>query len=352
MSVCLVLGIVLPVPWGSPVDAVAGGKASDRPMMVFEGPAPAAGPVLEGDPVRQTIRIGNRGQAPLKLVRLRPWKGTRLIRADRVIPPGTGGGIELELATLGAGPRPLRGITIATNEAGRPGHRIAVDLTVTPQIQATPDRVCLSGFAGQELRREIFIRGNLKQPLRLSAAEPAPVETIAWDLTPSSAPGQFRLAVRSWSKNAGTVRSRIRFTTNYPQKPFLTVPILVRTLDAVQAVPRQIDFGTVVQSRYLPPTADAAGAPGKNTPRPDPRATVFVRLSQKGTLRIQKAVVEGVPQGFPATIHPVEPGRVYRIDVAAEVGHLHPGAVEAALAIHTDHPSQPIIRVPLRIMVR
>ena len=142
-------------------------EGARRPMLVILNPVSDIGPVPEGDPVRHTIRFRNAGKGELRLLRLRRWKGTRVLHADETLAPGADGRIELELHTLNAGTRALKGVTIVTNENKAFTRRIALTLHSTPQIEADPDRLWLSGFVGQSLKKEIVIRGHLEIPLRL-----------------------------------------------------------------------------------------------------------------------------------------------------------------------------------------
>ncbi|WP_319526475.1 hypothetical protein [uncultured Desulfosarcina sp.] len=326
-----------------------GEKPSKKvPLLVIVNQGARIGPVLEGEPVRHTVRLANHGTAPLEIVRMRIWKGSRVIHADRKIVPGAEGGVELELKTLGAGPRPLRGVTLLTNENKPNVHRIAVDLRVTPQIQTTPDRVDVSGVVGCQMRGEIRIHGNLELPLQLSTPESDLPPDIAYDYKPAGAPGEYCLTVQSRRETAGVVRGRIRFRTNYPKKPFLTVPVMARSLPAVQVVPKRIDFGTVTKRE----PATRSEAPNSRQEGDNPKANVFVRLNQEGSLTIEKAEVTDLPDGFEIRVNSIESGRLYRADITARIDRLSAKEYSAVLKIRTDHPLHPELRVPVILTVK
>ena len=359
LLITLVLAGVLlfgpsPLMAAEKADPMVGSKpAGGSPLLYIDEASFQMGTVPEGAPVRHTIRIRNRGKAPLKLLRFRRWQGSRLVSADRELAPGAGGTIVLEITTLNSGPRPVRGVTFQTNEAGRSLHRIALHLEVTPQISVSPERVYLEGITGQSPSQSVRIAGNLTEPLVLteaggSACEAA--EVIAHTLSPASRSGEYRLTVRSRLCGTGTGRTRLLFKTNYPQKPMLIVPVMVRLRDAVQVVPEQIDFGRVVKSLYLPVDADNSIAAKQPEVRPAPQAKLFVRINRPGTLQIER-VASAMAEGFAAALTPVEAGKSYCIDITARVGRLPEGITEGELTICTDDPGQPILRVPLRIDV-
>lgn len=320
-----------------------------RPLLALENPNPRLGPVLEGKQIRHTVKIINKGQAPLKLIRLRPWRDTRVTRFDSTIPPGAKGLVELELVTLNAGKNALRGVTILTNEGRSTKHRLPIFLTVTPQIEASPDRVYLSGITGDKLQRSLRIHGNLKGPLKLSEMTSTLKDTIDIDLIEKTV-GNYRLTVRNLPTAPGTIRGRIRFQTNYPKKPVLTVPVLLRILKPIESVPDRIEFGRIAKASYL---GGSERAPEKKEVlRPPPRKSVFLRLHKEGTLKIERIVVDKSSSGFKIKVMPVETGRVYRIDVTVDLLNLPQEAITANLTIHTDDDRQAIIRIPLAIDVK
>ena len=131
-------------------------------------------------------------------------------------------------------------------------------------------------------------------------------------------------------------RDRLIFTTNYPGRPVLVVPLLVRSPPAVQVLPEKVDLGTVL----LPATPSGDKKPLSMLPASSVHP-VFIRMNRNSGLVVESIRADSSALAW--TLDTVIPGQVYRMDLRPLSAAMKPGPLKAALTVTTNQPGPPLV---------
>ena len=322
-----------------------------RPVIAFDNEIFDAGRILEGKELFHSFTIYNRGAAPLSINKVRPLRGTVISGYDKTVPPGCAGKIAVRVKTMGKEGRIIRGAVVYSNDPDDPRKRLEVNIRVTPLISVEPNRVFFDGFPGEDLHEEIIIRANKKCPLTLEPVEETVFSKVTWSMRTLEDKRLFELTVRNRVKKPETYRGRLIFRTNYPEKPFLVVPVLGRILDEIQVIPRSIDFGSIRRDKFVDDKNEKVSqTKGTGVVKRALYRDVFVRLNRGGGFKITSIKIDR--DLFQTEITAVKPGSIYRIKVTPFIERMEKGSIKKILRIYTDHVRHPFVEVPVGIEVR
>ena len=254
-----------------------------------------------------------------------------MLYADREIAPGKKGKIVVELQTSHFSGPLTGGVTLRTNDPGKKLYRLTVTVQITPLIEAQPDRIFLSGVSGEPLCSSVTITAHQKEPLVLTSHQAPSEDKLSWDLREIEPGRRYGLKVRCPDASSQVYRDRLVFRSNYPGRPYVVLPVLIRILPRVQAVPGAVDFGRI----SLPsPLEESSEAPER--PAPMQQQSLFIRLNQGRDLAVLE--VRSDEDALAWTVTPAIPGRVVRIDLRTKPGVLKPGSMNATLVVKTNQP--------------
>ncbi len=108
----LVLGGSAAVSWGAEAPAVP-----KLPKLVLDRPDHSFGEVRAGTPIRYTFKLKNQGQAPLRILSVKPTCGCMAGAYDSLLAPGRTGQITLTVAdTKPYSGRTVKTATVTTND--------------------------------------------------------------------------------------------------------------------------------------------------------------------------------------------------------------------------------------------
>ena len=324
----------LPTLAGEPKKETPAPVKQAEPPLRVEGDGITLAGVMEGEKPEHTFTLVNQGTKEMRIRAIRPWKRTDILSADRVLAPGGRGKITVALDTRGLGGTLTGGVTLLTTDRTRPRYRMRVSVPVTPLISVSPDRMFIDAVAGKAKKATVTISSNISEPLKLDSLNMPPAEALSWEIVPEVPDRRFLLTAEAKTVVEAAYRSRLVFRTNFPQRPMVVVPVLVRNLPRVQAIPAEIDFGRIT----LP--ADRGQTATVPSP-PPPVRPVFIRMNSGSDL-----VVETVRTDSPAlawTVEAVVPGQVYRMDLRPLSAALKPGPLKAALTVATNQPGPPLV---------
>ncbi|PIE73713.1 MAG: hypothetical protein CSA20_01945 [Deltaproteobacteria bacterium] len=313
--------------------------ATASPCLTVPSGRETLGPVIEGPPVFHTIVLRNTGRAELLLQHFLPGKGTKILQAPRSIGPGKQEHIRLELRTLGERGKVARGVRLRSNDPDQPIRYLPLVLDVIPQITIIPDRFSLTGLAGKVFAGELHIRGNLKQALALTLAETDLPESTRVSLK-KKASNTCTLSLETSQALAGVFRGQIRLGTNYPQHPTLTVPVMIRSLAPLQALPAVIDLqqGTAI-SKHRQAGQDPAAS--------SLRCQVMIRSNDQREFSVKNVIFSPAQEQMTSRVIPVQEGKIYRLELI----FLEKAPAQTAapvVEIHTDHPDVPVLYLPVK----
>ncbi len=336
--------------------AAAENGEPSRHVIAFDKEIFDAGQVLEGKEFSHFFTIYSKGTAPLSINKVRSLQGTVISGYDKTISPGCAGKVAIKVKTMGKEGRITGGAVVYSNDPDTPRKRLEVNIRVIPLISVKPNRVFFDGFPEEDMHKEIIIRTNKKHPLTLELAEETVSSKVTWELITLEEKRAFKLTVLNRVKKPETYRGRLIFRTNYPEKPFLVVPVFGRILEDLQVVPESVDFGRIQRDGFVKNEKKVNGkeviAQSKNsgTGKQSPHRDVFVRLNRGDRFKVTRVEID--ENLFQAAVIEVKPDKICRIKITPRLEKMEKGKIEKILTIYTDQKKYPLIKVPVEIEVR
>ena len=144
---------------------------------------------------------------------------------DRVILPGGEGKIRLQVKTEGYQGNLTRTAMVYTNDPGKKRAIIKIKVYVQASIVISPRYVSLYGQQGKNIVKIVDIRAGLERPLSLTPTHSSLSEKVRYKLDEIEEGRRFRIRIENTSDFVGTFYGFLKFKTNYPEKPEITIRI-------------------------------------------------------------------------------------------------------------------------------
>lgn len=144
---------------------------------------------------------------------------------DRSIPPGGEGKITLRLNTKGVDGDVIKKAHVYSNDPTRRVQTISIKARVKTPISIRPRYVYFNGNIGQKLKRVVQISAKEEKPLRLILDQFDLEKIISFEIKEIEAGKTYQLVFNANPTSTGFFRGELRLTTNYPEKPKITIPI-------------------------------------------------------------------------------------------------------------------------------
>ncbi len=199
------------------------GEAGAAPAFHMDKDTYDFGTILEGTVITHSFVIENRGNDPLLIPNVRSTCACAVADYSKKIMPGEKGTVTIEYDSKGSG-----GETVdykVRGETNDPNHE-HFDLTikghVDPILIIKPERVVLTGKAGENIETEISITHDKRSPLKvLSAESKTGVVAVKLEKTEGQGQNKYILKVTSLKKEKGRYRDYIEIKTDnavFPEK--------------------------------------------------------------------------------------------------------------------------------------
>ena len=178
-------------------------------------------PVLEGREVTHHFVIQNKGDALLKVQKVKTDWGCTAVSYTRQIPPGGEGKITLKVKTKGYGGRKLsKGATVYTNDKKKSALRLSIAGNIEKFVTIRPRQVRLRGPAGEQLKRKVTIIPVEKYPFKILKVRAQNGENIRFELQEENA-----LIVENQRLQKGRYFDNITLETDSKIRPTLNVRV-------------------------------------------------------------------------------------------------------------------------------
>ena len=209
-----------------------------QPVIHFEQQEYDWGKVLQGTRVKHTFTVENRGQAPLKILKVSSTCGCTSIRFDEVIEPGSSGIIELQVDTTDfSGGRPRKNAVVKTNDpAASEVHLWMVGL-VDPLLLLESSVFKLSGLAIETKQLKTTILPAVGLPIALLEAKSKNGSFLVSVLEPLETGWQLTLTA-TVSEQVKSLRDDLQLkVTVAAGEPFvIPIPVVVEHKDRIVTV--------------------------------------------------------------------------------------------------------------------
>jgi len=198
-------------------------EANASPAFFIEKKAYDFGTILEDTQVAHDYIIENRGNKPLKILNVRSDCGCATTSYSKEILQGQNGKISIIFDSKGYGGKKVnKKIRVDTNDP-KQGH---FDLSITGHVDAIiiiePDKVILTGNAGEKIEMEIFITHDKRHPLKVISAESKKGNvSVKLEEIEGSEQRKYKVKVTSLRKEKGKYSDYINLKTDsniYPEK--------------------------------------------------------------------------------------------------------------------------------------
>lgn len=295
--------------------------------------------VLRGEVAKGNLVLGNLGDGPLAIHRVSTKPAGLTTHFDSTIAPGATGGVEWSLETMDLlGPVNLS-FVVESSDPEQPAASAVVPLEVKTMLRAVP------GYARYSLVR-FEADGTIGQTVWAEDMDD-------FQVTAAESPYPFlRTAVREAAAGERSAKGKGRqwrvdltLERNAPVGP-LTRPVILRTNHSRES--------------WLPLSVSGMVRPAFAVTPPEGTYTPPLRLDQPVTssfdvksyatqpMVLQRA--EASLSWVTCQLQPVQEGRHYKLVVTMDPA-APKGPFSGELLIHTPHPDEPLLRVPIRGVV-
>jgi hypothetical protein len=299
--------------------------------------------VWSGETVEHTWIIHDQGDAPLRILEVKPDCGCTAADYDKEIPPGGQGKLTARLSTKGLShggeksTEVTKSISVRTNDPKAAQIALRLKGKVKARISMEPPNGAQfpQGTPAGDLTQTITLTNNTDRPLKIDLA-PTPVQAPFTCDVQEIEPGKVYQLIVTPDKSRlkeGPNAAQIHLKTGFPEEPDFFVPASLYIPPIIQVTPGTLNVATpikvpfhreitLIHNRPGPMNITAASAS-------DPAIKVKVQKLEapKPTGRVWKLIVE-IPSGW----NPPQPA---------------PAPVE--ITVQTDVKERPQIKVPIRI---
>ena len=288
------------------------------PRIAFATSVHDFGAIEQGNAIAHTFAFSNRGGVDLTIDKLRSGCGCEAsIDVDRVVPPGATANVRVQCDTKTSSGKQRRTVSIYSNDPVQPVTVVRLVGTVRADATLAPSTFYTGRVhRGERVRRDGFVRW----PPSASAAEVVADENAAFrvDMSVSATAfdrGTFTLVINE-DAPLGPIQSRLHLRNSGARR---TASVVGEVVADVSVSPSRLELAAT-----------------------ESRGGVIVENAGPRSVRISGTEW---PMGT-ATVETLDPGKRYRIVLAAA----KPGVTaESELIVRTDHPEQPLLRVPVTI---
>ena len=308
-----------------------GGTPPQPPKLSFASSAQELGTVAQGEPFQHRFEFRNDGGSALVIHNVKTaCDCAAALAQESVVAPGASGSIEVRCNSDHSHGRVQRTVTVYSNDPARPVLTLTIGGEVDPDAVADPPALYLGHVRrGQRSENEARLFARAPEALRLATGGGAVLDA---SLQPADSAGTARSLAVAIKPDAplGRFSETVRVATNSPKHPLLKIDVVGFVDGDLVVSPRALSFGRVTQG-------DAAAD------------TLLVENRGQAPVHVTAASVAG--SSARAEVQTIEEGRRYEVRVVLNTS-LPPGRLNDRVEIRTDHPEQPLLRVPVSGQIR
>lgn len=320
-------------------------KASPKARVV--DPVKDFGRVAKGSVLEHDYMIENRGDADLQILRVAPACGCTVAEYDKVIKPGEKGKVHAEIDTSVLGARSRRVISVYTNDPEHPMIQLTFDAQLVPHLEMHPGYARYQVVHGEEqvgiVRQWLYsLDGKDFQVTRVDSPWPFLKATYrkatgdelhaeASERAPGSVQWIIEMTLDYNEAPVGAIAEEVVVHTNHAVQDKFIVPVSGFVRPAMWATPHEVNLGRI-----------EAGKPV--------RFSVVIQNFLTEPMEITGVEFDG--RELSSQVSPVEDldGRKFTVYITMEP-KAAAGPLQGKVRIHTSHPKQPVLEIPLRAQI-
>jgi hypothetical protein len=204
------------------------GAANASPVVSIDNEVHDFGTILEGIVLTHDYIVENKGNEPLLIPRVRSTCACAVADYSKEILPGQKGSITVEFDSKGSGGMNVDyKIRVETNDPGKSAFDLTITGYVDPIAIITPERAILTGNVGEEIKTELTITSDARDPFKIISAEPKMGIYISCSFKEidGSKPIKYLLTVKNIRKEKGTYRDYITLKTDNDVRPVISIKV-------------------------------------------------------------------------------------------------------------------------------
>ncbi len=263
-----------------------------------------------------------------------------MARFDRTIPPGGEGTISLEVNTKNKQGNIHQTARVFTNDPKTSELTIGMKGNVWVPVHISPKHAHLKGTVGAKTGTVVRLKSQKQEPLTLRIVSVSIPDKVDVELKEIQKGSTWELRVDNKISQPTNYKGQIKLSTNYSEKPELTIPISGNIRLSVEAKPKMLNFGRMSEDRLQELKT-------KGTPM---RRPVTVTLNKGTDLRINDTALEGSAFKI-VDIREIRSGQMYQVQVEAMLEKLDRGINTDRLKIHTNQKESKVLEVPVRFEI-
>jgi hypothetical protein len=180
-------------------------------------------PVIEGTEIIHDFVIGNQGEEPLIIEKIRTSCGCTTAYYAKSIPPGAEGKISVKGNTRGYGGRKFtKSVIVYTNDPSQKQFNLYISGDIDQFALIHPEHLVLRGAAGNQLKSVVSITPKEKYPFKiLETYSELSGKKIEFSLKKKD--GRYLLTVSNLMKTSGNYRGKIHLKTDNPVQPEIII---------------------------------------------------------------------------------------------------------------------------------
>jgi hypothetical protein len=311
------------------------GSQEPAPQAVVREIGHDFGPVAEGGTVTHTFSVGNRGTAPLHILRVDASEPGMRSRFTEVVAPGDTGRVTIAWTPEGRSGDLNAHAVVHLSDPKRPRVTLALSGVLTQSIGIAPSSdVHLSVYADQSAERRVTIVNNEERPLAVTGLRPsgdhfrAAVVTVepgrTYEVVVTAPPGL----------RPGRYIGDVFVDTDHPRLGPLRLVVHTFVKDLLYATPDAIDFGDVSLERIKR---------SESAPWLSQSATLVKREGDFAIVAISSNV-----DGLRVHRSPSGRSRTIGLVVTLDRHRIRPGELDGSIRIETDDRAFPVVVLPVR----
>ena len=186
-------------------------------------------PVVEGVEIDHQFIIQNKGTADLNIEKVKTGWGCTAVSFPRLIPPGGEGKFNIKVNSNRYGGRKLKkNIVIHTSDKKHPKLNFIIQGKVDKFVTITPNRVNLSGYAGEDIKQLIKIIPEKKYPFKILGVKVQKAKNIDYKIEKvitSSKKSEYLLTVINLKNEKSRFVDTIYLKTDSKIRPEIKISV-------------------------------------------------------------------------------------------------------------------------------
>ena len=309
-------------------------KSLNAPILFVEEPLKDMGTLVEGNLIRHTFLLTNKGGSPLIIDRVETDCSCTKVNHDPLIQPNRNSYLRVALDTSGRAGTWTRTLRLFSNDPRSPETQLSIKAHILKAVTVKPDRIFFNGTVGNVLDQTVTIKAPDEKPFALKLKESRLSEQVGFYIEPKK--NHYLVHIRNRAEKAQTGRGRIFLSTDIPHHPLITIPVFSRIQDSVRIFPSTIDFGKVKKS----------SEPGSGR-----IVTRSVNLKYTGS-SVPEIKSMGMDQkNFEIKADSLQTLGIIRIEISADINAFEPGKHMPRLEMELNSPTPRTISIPVLLEV-